>query len=63
MNDLLSENHVKAFHRLRCPGCGLPTIEDRPGVTEEDALCSVCADQAEGNPVQEGYVEGPLPEA
>lgn len=28
--------------KLRCPECGLPTTEDRSGVTWEEKLCEAC---------------------
>ena len=34
--------------RLRCPGCGLPTIEDSAqDIKPEEALCAKCAKEIE----------------
>lgn len=36
--------------RLRCPGCGVPTIEDRhEAVTDEEATCAKCASEWSGS--------------
>lgn len=34
--------------RLKCPSCGIPTIEGRPDTTEDDLYCNQCADGLEG---------------
>jgi len=34
--------------RLHCPTCGMPTIEDRPGLTDLDAAaCNLCQENQE----------------
>jgi hypothetical protein len=36
--------------RLRCPSCGMPTIEDHhDDVTAEEATCNRCLEEAGGD--------------
>jgi hypothetical protein len=42
MADDLAINRDFTHPRALCPSCGIPTIEDREGLTIEERLCESC---------------------
>ena len=41
---LIEPEELNEPRRARCPGCGMPTVPEREGLTPEQAECSQCAD-------------------